>query len=397
MAAPRETDTQTNAMLRMLLWLIRLAAAVFIGVLTFGYSPPAGRDLVIEAIAFAIGVAVVACWVATDLRRPAGPPPRGLDGALVLMAAVTGLGSAFAHGGALIGFAALAVVGTGAGSSLLAGWVTTASGILAVEIGALITTGSHADALQYPLLLIVAFVLGRNRAAYRTQAEQSAAMVTQLERLQAEQQQVAALNERTRIAREIHDVLAHSLGALGIQLQAARAVLAEDGDLERGLSLLDRAQRMATDGLAETRQAVHALRSDTTGLDEGVAGLVETHRAQHRADVSYRVEGEPRPLPPEATVALIRTAQEALVNTAKHAPHQPVDVGLRYGEDGVQMIISNQLPADGPDALPGPPVVGTADGGYGLTGMHERLRLIRGTLTAASDGTRWTVTARVPR
>ena len=104
----------------------------------------------------------------------------------------------------------------------------------------------------------MAFVSGRNRAAYRRQAEQSAALVTQMERLHAEQRRAAVLDERTRIAREIHDVLAHSLGALGIQLQAIHA-LTEQGDTGRALGLLGQAQRMAKDGLAETRRAVHAL------------------------------------------------------------------------------------------------------------------------------------------
>lgn len=85
------------------------------------------------------------------------------------------------------------------------------------------------------------------------------------------------------------------------------------------------------------------------------------------------------------------------MNTAKHAPLQPVDIGLHYGEDGVQMIISNPLPSAGQDAPDLGAAFGTVNGGYGLTGMRERLLLIRGTLTAASDGTRWIVTAQVPR
>ncbi len=100
--------------------------------------------------------------------------------------------------------------------------------------------------------------------------------------------------ERTRIAREIHDVLAHSLGALGIQLQAVRALLADQGDTHRALSLLDQAQRMAKDGLAETRRAVHALRADTAGLDEQLAVLADTYRSRHHASVSFRVGGQPR-------------------------------------------------------------------------------------------------------
>jgi len=312
------------------------------------------------------------------------------------MAAASAFASTGAHGGPLIGFAFMAAIGAGAGSSLLTGCVTTAIALVGVEAGALVTGASATSALGFPLLLIVAFVSGRNRAAYRRQAEQSAALVMQMEQLRAEQRRAAVLDERARIAREIHDVLAHSLGALSIQLQAMRAVLTND-DAGRALRLLDQAQRMAKDGLAETRRAVHALRAGTAGLDEELAALVDTHRGLHRASISFGVAGQPRPLPPEATVALIRTAQEALVNTAKHAPAQPVDIGLHYDEDQVRMIISNTLP----QRLHDSPGTGTAfttvNGGYGLRGMRERLLLINGSLTAAVGEGRWTVTAQVPR
>jgi signal transduction histidine kinase len=383
-------------MLRTLTWLFRAGGAVLIGVATFGYSAASGRDLIIEAVAFAIGAVVVAYWLAADVS-PDFRRPRVLAGALVVMAAASGFASMGAHGGPLIGFAFMAAIGAGAGSSLLTGCVTTAIALVGVEVGALVTGASATSALGFPLLLIVAFVSGRNRAAYRRQAEQSAALVTQMEQLRAEQRRAAVLDERTRIAREIHDVLAHSLGALGIQLQAIHA-LTEQGDTGRALGLLDQAQRMAKDGLAETRRAVHALRADTTtGLDEQLAALIDTHRSRHHADVSSGVGGQPRPLPPEATVALIRTAQEALVNAAKHAPLQPVDIGLYYGEDGVQMIISNPLPSGRPGAPSPGPEFTTVNGGYGLRGMRERLLLISGSLTAASGDGRWTVTAQVPR
>ena len=395
-ASPRRVSAQTESMLHALTWLFRAGGAVLIGVATFGYSAASGRDLIIEAVAFAIGAVVVAYWLAADLR-PEFRQPRVLAGALVVMAAASGFASMGAQGGPLIGFAFMAAIGAGAGSSLLTGCVTTAIALVGVEAGALVTGASATSALGFPLLLIVAFVSGRNRAAYRRQAEQSAALVMQMEQLRAEQRRAAVLDERTRIAREIHDVLAHSLGALGIQLQAIHA-LTEQGDTGRALGLLDQAQRMAKDGLAETRRAVHALRAGTTtGLDEQLAALTDTHRSRHHADVSFGVGGQPRPLPPEAAVALIRAAQEALVNTAKHAPAQPVDIGLHYGEDQVQMVISNPLPS-GSLVGPGPGTAfGTVNGGYGLRGMRERLLLIGGSLNAASGDGHWTVTAQVPR
>ncbi len=395
MSPLRRVSAQTDSMLRTLTWLFRAGGAVLIGVATFGYSAASGRDLVIEAVAFAVGAVVVAYWLVADLS-PEHRQPRVLGGALIAMAAASGFASMGSHGGPLIGFAFMAAIGAGAGSSLLTGCVTTAITLVGVEAGALVTGARATSALGFPLLLIVAFVSGRNRAAYRRQAEQSAALVTQMEQLRAEQRRAAVLDERTRIAREIHDVLAHSLGALGIQLQAICA-LTEQGDTGRALSLLDQAQRMAKDGLVETRRAVQALRADTAGLDEQLAALADTHRSRHHASVSFGVGGQPRPLPPEATVALIRTAQEALVNTAKHAQLQPVDIGLRYGEDDVQMIISNPLPS-GSHETPGPRAAfSTVNGGYGLRGMRERLLLINGSLTAAAGDGCWTVTARVPR
>jgi signal transduction histidine kinase len=390
---PPEASTQAESLVHALTLLFRAGGAVLIGVATFGYSAAAGRDLIIEAVAFAIGAIVVAYWLVTDLR-PQHRQRRVLAGALIVMAAASAFASTGTHGGPLIGLAFMAAIGAGAGSSLLTGCVTTAIALVGVEAGALVTGASATSALGFPLLLIVAFVSGRNRAAYRRQAEQSAALVTQMEQLRAEQRRAAVLDERTRIAREIHDVLAHSLGALGIQLQAVGALLAEQGDTVRALSLLDQAQRIAKDGLVETRRAVHALRSDSTGLDEQLAALVDTHRIQHQARVRFGVGGQPRPLPPEATVALIRTAQEALVNATKHAPLQPVDIGLQYREDEVQMIISNPLPS----GSPGPGIAfATVNGGFGLTGMRERLLLISGSLTAACGDGHWTVTAQVPR
>ena len=396
MASPRKASAQAEPVLDALTQLFRAGGAVLIAVATFGYSAASGRDLVIEAAAFAVGALVVAYWLAAGLR-PGHPEPRVLAGALILTAAASGFASTGAHGGPLIGFAFMAVIGAGAGGSLLTGCATTAIALVGVEAGALVTGASATSALGFPLLLIVAFVSGRNRAAYRRQAEQSAALVRQLEQLRAEQRRAAVLDERARIAREIHDVLAHSLGALAIQLQAARAVLADQGDAGRTLRLLDQAQRMAKDGLAETRRAVHALRAGTAGLDEELAALADTHRSRHHARVSFGVAGQPRPLPPDATVALIRAAQEALVNTARHAPAQPVDIGLHYGQDQVQMTVSNPLPP-GTVASPGPGTAsGTVNGGYGLRGMRERLLLIGGSLTAASGDGHWTVTAQVRR
>ena len=99
--------------------------------------------------------------------------------------------------------------------------------------------------------------------------------------------------------------------------------------------MLSIAQRMAADGLTETRRAVHALRVDSLPLGDELAAVVDTHRQRYQVPVTFETDGAARPLPPDASLALLRTVQEALVNAAKHAPGEPVAVRLDYGPGGV--------------------------------------------------------------
>jgi signal transduction histidine kinase len=386
----------TGLMLATLTWLVRAGACALIGVLTFAVSGATRTDLGVEVVAYTISVILIACWLAADVRHWQLPAPATTAG-MATMAAATGIACNAHNGGALIGFAAVATIAAGAETAPLSGWLVTATGILAAEVGAIIFEASTAAAVGYPLILIATFIAGRNRRGYRMQAEQSAAMLAQLQQLRAEQHNVAVLDERNRIAREIHDVLAHSLGALGIQIQAVRAVLTDHGDVERAVGMLTQAQRMASDGLVETRRAVQALRGDATRLDEQITTLAQTHRERHGTAIDFSIDGEPTELMPEATVALIRTAQEALVNAAKHAPHQPVHIVLSYDDDALTLAITNPLQA--PNGADGgvQPLLGGVNGGYGLTGMRERLLLIHGTLSAGPDDECWTVRAQVPR
>src|SRR5262249_19882526 len=153
-----------------------------------------------------------------------------------------------------------------------------------------------------------------NWGRYRVQAEQAAALLAQRELLQAEQRRADLLDERARIAREIHDVLAHSLGALGIQIQAARSVLHKDAG--QPCALRPAPQQTAPAGLVEPRRAVQALRTDTLPLDEELALVTDTHAQRYHVPVSYDTGGVPAAVPPDATLALLRIAQEALVNAA---------------------------------------------------------------------------------
>lgn len=193
----------------------------------------------------------------------------------------------------------------------------------------------------------------------------------------------AALAERARIAREIHDVLAHSLSAQLVHLEAARLLIERGADREQILERVVAARGMARDGLAETRQALSALRGDLTPLEDFLTQLVET-----TADAEVTITGERRGMPAEASQAVRRVAQEALTNVRKHAPGAKVRLRLDYGEHQVTLGVR--------DSGGSPGELTAAGAGYGLLGMRERAELLGGSLEAGPDEEGFVVTLKVP-
>jgi signal transduction histidine kinase len=385
-------------MLRVALWGVRVTGLAVVGLLTFLAPPSAPGATATQAVTFALLCAAVALWGVADLvpGAPAAARRAGRPAALGLAVAAGSLGAtAGGAGESLVAFAAAALI---AAAEELPAPVTLAIGllgVLATEIGGVVFGQGLGTLLGFPLLLAAGVLLGRNRASLRVQAEQARQLLAQHERLRAEQRRADVLEERARVAREVHDVLAHSLGALGIQLQTVRALFTVHNDPGRALEALATAQRMAAGGLTETRRAVHALRADTLPLPDELARAAAELAGRHHVGVSCQSSGTPVPLPPEATVAFLRTAQEALVNAVKHAPGADIAVTLDYRSDGVRLTVANPLAAGepGPD---GRGTLHTADAGYGLTGMRERLLLLRGTLDAGPRDDRWVVTADLP-
>ncbi|MFI9644763.1 sensor histidine kinase [Streptomyces sp. NPDC052040] len=193
----------------------------------------------------------------------------------------------------------------------------------------------------------------------------------------------AALAERARIAREIHDVLAHSLSAQLVHLEAARLLIEGGADRDTILERVVAARGMAREGLAETRQALSALRGEMSPVEEFLSELVA---ATDGADVT--VSGDRRPLPAEASQAVRRVAQEALTNVRKHAPGATVHIRLEYAEHQVTLDVRDSG---------GTPGELTASGaGYGLLGMRERAELLGGSLDAGPAEEGFVVTLRVP-
>ncbi|PAZ14740.1 two-component sensor histidine kinase [Streptomyces sp. SA15] len=193
----------------------------------------------------------------------------------------------------------------------------------------------------------------------------------------------AALAERSRIAREIHDVLAHSLSAQLVHLEAARLLIEKGADQEQILERVVAARGMARDGLAETRQALSALRGELTPLEDFLTQLVATAEGGEAT-----VSGERRPLPAEASQAVRRVAQEALTNVRKHAPGAKTQVRLEYGEHEVTLVVR--------DSGGSPGELGVTGAGYGLLGMRERAELLGGSLDAGPDEEGFMVTLKVP-
>jgi signal transduction histidine kinase len=190
-----------------------------------------------------------------------------------------------------------------------------------------------------------------------------------VEKLSAEVAQLAAANERNRLAREIHDTLGHYLTVIHVQLEAARAVM--QADPERGLLAVNRAQALAKDGLTAVRQSVKALRENSRveGIEEQLASLVSAVR-----DESFRakftLQGAPRSVSAGVALALHRTALEALTNVRRHAAATEVEIMLAFKPEG-RIRLSVRDDGRGTDVL---------DGGFGLTGIRERAEQLGGTV-----------------
>lgn len=382
-------------MLRKVNLAIRVVALALVGVEMFTVPFGRPRNVVTDLVAFAIAVLTVVLWTV------AGSSPRArarltwvLPFVVGAMAVTSGWATLTSNGGPFSLLAAMATIWAGSALNLAAASVLTGAAVVAQVSAGLAFGASTWDTVGVPLVMILSLNLGRIMRDHSLQAAQSARLLETADKMREEQRRAATLEERNRIAREIHDVLAHSLGALGVQIQTAQALLTDQGDIARAVELLGQARRMASTGLEDTRRALHALRAGAPPLAEALADLSAGHEHAYGNLVSFEVAGPPRPLSADAGLALVRTAQEALVNTAKHAPHQPVDVRLDFGAGRTTLTVANrELQRVG-----GPPTLETANGGYGLAGMRERLLLIDGSLSAGSDGGgNWVVTAQVPQ
>jgi signal transduction histidine kinase len=275
----------------------------------------------------------------------------------------------------------------GAGLEFGPGGLVTALAVVSTAISVLASDQGTSN-VSLGAVAVVGFLAATGRKQYVLRAEEAELRLADAERAREEHARAAGLAERANAAREIHDILAHSLGALVLQLDALDAVLsAETPDHGRAAEVLARARALAVEGLNEARQAVGTLRADPPHLMDALRHLVDG-----TPGATLEITGPPRPVPAEVSVALRRSAQEGLANAVKHAPGALTTVHLGFTPDRVVLTVTDTGSPDG--RAPGP--LAQSGGGYGIEGLRERAELLGGTLVAGPQGAGWQVMLTVP-
>src|SRR5438309_464939 len=351
-------------------WIVLAVAVVLSGV-------PLARTDIVAHRPIAVGLAMLPFETFPLLWRRSRPG--SVLGIIAVAFAVSALsGGVDAHGGEAglaLGIFAAALYGNRR-VRIVAGAI--AVGALAVGFGTVLATGG---AERLGRLAGVAFGSGvawvagdrtRTRRAYLAQLRERAA---QLERDHEEHVRRATDEERSRIARELHDVIAHNVSVIAVQAGAARTTAAANPD--RAGIALELIEATARRTLGELRTLLGVLRKSSEPAPprqpQPTLAQLDELVAQSRdagLHVEVRVEGEVRPVAAIADLCAYRVVQECLTNTMKHAPAAHVNVLLRYGPRDLLVTVVD----DGP----GPAEAGPA--GHGLIGMRERLARVGGTL-----------------
>jgi signal transduction histidine kinase len=249
--------------------------------------------------------------------------------------------------------------------------------------------------LAYTLGFCAMALAGSNLRQTELRAEQAELLLAQSQRTHEEQLRTARLEESTRIARDIHEVLAHSLAGLAIQLQATDALLEQGAEVEAVRARVQRAHELARQGLNETRRAVGALRGDVPeSVGVRIEQLVADHSAIAGTPAQLRIDGELAGVDPRAGEAIVRTLQEALTNARKHAPGARVSVLVSASAQEVSVSVDDDARED--EGSMAPSDLRHSGGGFGLVGMRERAEQLGGDLQAGSTGRGWRVRFRVP-
>jgi signal transduction histidine kinase len=269
--------------------------------------------------------------------------------------------------------------------------LTIVIGCIVIVVSNIPGPQSASDLVFIPLRFVAGWIAGYALRETALQAEAAEMRATLAEREREAAARVAVAEERARIARELHDIVAHAVSVMVLQIGAVRHKLPRD--LEEDREALDNVERAGRTALGEMRRLLGAMRRDGDGLDlspqPGLDGLDTLVDDVSRAGLPVRVhvDGDPSPLPRAIDLSAYRIVQEGLTNALKHARASQADVTVRYrsGELEVQ-VADNGAGATTTDGL-----------GHGLVGIRERVKIYGGQMSAgAVPGGGFVLTARLP-
>ncbi|GAB3662045.1 sensor histidine kinase [Actinocorallia lasiicapitis] len=204
-----------------------------------------------------------------------------------------------------------------------------------------------------------------------------------------EHARAAVLKERSRIARELHDVVAHHMSVIALQAEAAPFKIPDLPEPAKDTFAMLRDE--ARQALAETRRVVGLLRSDDDAAERvpqpGLERIDDLITAHDGIKIELRVTGMPHALPEGLDLSAFRIVQEALSNASRYAPGSTVTVELHYGAETLRIAVRDTGPKTAPEA---------SGGGHGLVGMRERVAMLGGSLYSGSQGEGWAVLAELP-
>jgi signal transduction histidine kinase len=335
-----------------------------------------GRGLAVLAAL----VVFTAVWVATMRARAAEPRIQG-----PLFLALIGSSAALVwlqpNGPGILGvFVAVAVAAMrGSGRIGVAGAVVAL--VAVVVAGATVTHRTFIGVALNGLGVTAFYLLALLARRLREGQDQAERLLVELEGSRAAEARAAALSERQHLAREMHDVLAHSLSGLVLQLEGARLMATREREgIDPALAeAIERAHHLARAGLDESRRAIGMLRGDDLPGPERLDALAAEFERDSAIPCRVDVAGDERELGSEARLTVYRVAQEALTNVRKHAGAARVELHVGYEPGGVRLVVEDF-------AEPGAAATASSPdgGGYGLTGMRERAALLGGRLDAAA-------------
>jgi signal transduction histidine kinase len=362
------------------LWIrvLGLAAIAFVVTTTLQARPaPGGAG---HALGVAFALIVFCAATAAVMWLPLPRPAVQMAALLLAVAGAAALIGLQGNGAAFLGvFPALCLAAFVLPAHLSAVVAATAIGAVSAA-WASNGRASIAGIVLNDFAILAFYLLSLFARRLRESNHRADLLLRELEQTRAAQAQAATLAERQRLAREMHDVLAHSLSGLVLNLEGAMLLADQGGaDPEVG-EAIHGAHRLAKTGLQEARRAIGMLRDDALPGPRRLADLAAGFEADTGVACQVAVTGAEAELDTDARLTVYRVAQEALTNIRKHARASRVEIRLAYEPRGTRLIIEDF----GSRSERAAPYEGT---GYGLTGMRERAELLGGTLTAGpTDG-----------